>query len=63
MDFDKDLNLHESEWRRADKKEPIFGHGAFWFFNVTLPTILITVAFAYGFNFILSALIPSPFVR
>jgi hypothetical protein len=41
--FDKNIDLHESEWSKADKKEPFFGPGAYWFFNVTLPTLGIAL--------------------
>lgn len=41
----KTLNLHESEWSKAGKKQPIFGPGAYWFFNVTLPTLVFAVVF------------------
>ena len=62
-DFDKEVDLHESEWRKEGKSEPFFGPGAYWFSRVTIPTMVVTLAFAYGFNFILSLLFHSPFDR
>lgn len=41
--FSKNVDLHESEWAKAGKKEPIFGPGAYWFFNVTLPLLVFAV--------------------
>ncbi len=54
-DFDKRLDLHESEWSKADKKEPFFGPGAYWFFNVTLPTLAFVVVASIGAKFIYRA--------
>lgn len=62
-EFDKQVDLHESEWRHEQKREPIFGPGAYWFFNVTVPTLVIAIAFAYGFDFIFGELLGSPFQR
>lgn len=62
-DFDKQVDLHESEWRHENKREPIFGPGAYWFFNVTLPTIAFAIIFAYGLDFIFGGLLGSPFQR
>ena len=45
-DDDRFLDLHESEWKRTGKREPFWGPGAYWFFNVTIPTILITAVAA-----------------
>lgn len=61
--FAKQVDLHESEWSKAGKKEPFWGPGAYWFFNVTLPTLVITIALAYGFDFIFGASLGSPFQR
>lgn len=61
--FEKSLDLHESEWSKAGKKEPFWGPGAYWFFNVTLPTLIITLTLAYGFDFIFGALLGSPFQK
>jgi hypothetical protein len=41
--FEKRLDLHESEWSKAGKKEPFWGPGAYWFFNVTLPLLVLAV--------------------
>lgn len=57
----KNIDLHEAEWRREGKKEPIFGHGAFWFFRVTVPAFLIALAAGYVVKLILIALFDSPF--
>lgn len=62
-DFDKQVDLHESEWRHEKKREPFFGPGAYWFFNVTLPTIVFAILFAYGLDFIFGELLGSPFQR
>lgn len=43
--YDKDLELHESEWGEDGKTQPFLGSGAFWFFRVTLPTIVVTIIF------------------
>lgn len=51
-DYDKDIELHESEWAKEGKKQPIFGPGAGWFFQVTLPTIIFAVVFGYIVKFI-----------
>lgn len=61
--FSKNLDLHESEWAKAGKKEPFWGSGAYWFFNVTLPTLVIALVFGYGFDFIFGALFGSPFQK
>lgn len=54
--YKKNVDLHESEWRHDKKKEPILGPGAFWFFNVTLPTIVFAIAFGYLMKFIVYGL-------
>lgn len=41
--FEKHLDLHESEWSKAGKKEPFWGPGAYWFFNVTLPLFILAI--------------------
>lgn len=46
QDFDKELDLHESEWAKKGKRQPILGSGAWWFFRVTVPTLLIGGAFS-----------------
>lgn len=46
-DFNKDLDLHDSEWTEAGKRQPIFGAGAGWFFKVTVPTIVCGALFAW----------------
>jgi hypothetical protein len=61
--FDKSVDLHESEWSKADKKEPILGAGSYWFFNVTLPTFIFALVFGYGLDFIFGGLFGSPFQR
>lgn len=45
--FEKQVELHESEWSKDDKKEPIFGPGAAWFFQVALPTMGFAIIFGY----------------
>lgn len=57
----KTVDLHESEWHHEKKKEPIFGSGAYWFFNVTFPTLVVTIAFGLALNFIVGAIFGSPF--
>ena len=54
--FEKTVDLHESEWSKADKKEPIFGPGSAWFFQVVLPTMAFAIAFGYLMNFIVYGL-------
>ena len=54
--YQKNLDLHESEWRHEKKREPFFGPGAYWFFNVTLPTIAFAIAFGYLMKFIVYGL-------
>lgn len=55
-EFDKRVDLHESEWHHEKKREPIFGPGAYWFFNVTLPTIVIAIIVGYVTKFIVYGL-------
>ncbi|MDI6836776.1 MAG: hypothetical protein QMD99_13840 [Rhizobiaceae bacterium] len=54
-EFDKRVDLHESEWRYANKSEPFFGHGAAWFFKVTIPTAAIALCAGYAFSWLLTA--------
>jgi hypothetical protein len=54
-DYDKHIDLHTSEWRHEKKKEPFFGPGSFWFFNVTVPTAIIAIGTAYGVSWLLTA--------
>jgi hypothetical protein len=54
--FEKHVELHESEWSKADKKEPILGPGAAWFFRVTLPTMVFAIVFGYAIKFIVYGL-------
>ncbi len=56
----KDLDLHESEWSRKGKKAPLLGSGASLFFQVTLPTFIISITFMYAFKFIVNALLGYP---
>ncbi len=56
----KNLDLHESEWSRKDKKAPLLGSGASLFFQVTLPTFIISIAFVYGLKFIANVLLGWP---
>jgi hypothetical protein len=55
--FSKNVDLHESEWAKAGKKEPIFGPGAYWFFNVTLPTLAVAVVLGLISKFIWRAVL------
>lgn len=50
FDHKKNLDLHESEWSKVGKKQPILGNGAYWFFNVTLPTLVFAVMFGLILN-------------
>lgn len=50
--FRKNVDLHESEWSKAGKKEPIFGPGAYWFFNVTLPLLAFAIFLSFIGKFI-----------
>jgi hypothetical protein len=54
--FEKHVDLHESEWAKADKKEPILGAGAAWFFQVTVPTMVFAIVFSYAVKFIVYGL-------
>ncbi|WP_152971109.1 hypothetical protein [Rhizobium ecuadorense] len=56
-DFRKNLDLHESEWRREGKKEPFWGPGAFWFFNVTLPLFIVAIVLSQISKFIYAAVL------
>lgn len=40
--YDKDLDLHPSEWRKSDKHEPVFGSGARGFFLVYVPLFVLS---------------------
>ena len=55
--FRKNVDLHESEWKRTGKKEPIFGPGAYWFFNVTLPLMVFAVVLGQISKFIWRAVL------
>lgn len=55
--YRKNLDLHESEWSHENKKEPFFGPGAFWFFRVTVPTLLTAVFLSYIGKLIYRALL------
>ena len=55
-DFDKGLDLHESEWGHENKKQPVFGAGASWFFRVVVPTVVVTLVFGYFWSFIVHGL-------
>jgi hypothetical protein len=55
-DFDKHVDLHESEWQKDGKHEPVFGPGAAWFLQVILPTAAVTIAVGYGAKFIIYGL-------
>lgn len=55
--FSKQLDLHESEWAKTGKKEPFWGPGAFWFFNVTLPTLAIAIVLGLISKFIWRAVL------
>ncbi|NNU70373.1 hypothetical protein G9X67_34525 [Rhizobium sp. WYCCWR 11152] len=55
--FHKDLDLHESEWSKAGKKEPFWGPGAFWFFNVTLPLFILAIVLSQISKFIYRAVL------
>lgn len=50
-EFEKQIDLHESEWRKEGKNEPIFGAGAGWFVNVALPLLILVIflKFAGGY--------------
>lgn len=54
--FSKRVDLHESEWRKDGKREPILGPGAAWFFNVTLPTLAFAIVFGLTLKFIVYGL-------
>lgn len=56
-DYDKDIELHESEWAKEGKKQPIFGPGAGWFFQVVLPVLVIGVVLSQVAKFIWRALL------
>lgn len=51
-EFRKNLDLHESEWRHEGKKEPFWGPGAYWFFNVTLPLFILAIVLSQVAGFI-----------
>jgi hypothetical protein len=56
--FRKNLDLHESEWRHEGKSEPIWGHGAAYFFQVVVPTAVVTAICGYIIKFIVYGLFP-----
>jgi hypothetical protein len=53
--FSKRVDLHESEWSKAGKKEPFWGPGAYWFFNVTLPLFVLAIVLSQIGKFIYRA--------
>jgi hypothetical protein len=53
--FAKRVDLHESEWSKAGKKEPFWGPGAYWFFNVTLPLFVLAIVLSQIGKFIYRA--------
>lgn len=55
-EFEKQVDLHESEWHHDKKPEPFFGSGSYWFVRVTLPTIAFAIAFGYLAKFIVYGL-------
>lgn len=55
--YQKNLDLHESEWRKEGKKEPFFGPGLGWFLNVTLPLLVFAVCLSLVGKFIYRALL------
>lgn len=55
--FEKSLDLHESEWSKAGKKEPFWGPGAYWFFNVTLPLFVLAIVLSQISKFIYRAVL------
>lgn len=59
-DYDKSLDLHDSEWGKDGKKAPMFGPGAFWFFRVILPTIITGIVIAYGVSWFLVSVVGMP---
>lgn len=55
-EYDKTVELHESEWKKDGKREPILGNGAYWFFMVTIPTIIVAIITAKVVSLILTAI-------
>jgi hypothetical protein len=55
--FAKRVDLHESEWSKAGKKEPFWGPGAYWFFNVTLPLFVLAIVLSQIGKFIYGAVL------
>lgn len=55
--FAKQVDLHESEWSKAGKKEPFWGPGAYWFFNVTLPLFVLAIVLSQISKFIYGAVL------
>lgn len=52
--FDKSVDLHESEWSKANKKEPILGRNGL-FFCIMLPLgLIIGWAFSAFFDFMVT---------
>lgn len=49
-DFDKNLDLHESEWSKAGKKDPVLGRNGV-FFCILAPLILVA-AYAIKASFL-----------
>jgi hypothetical protein len=56
FNYKKTLDLHVSEWAKDGKKQPILGPGAGWFFQVTLPTLIIALVVGFGMKFIVYGL-------
>lgn len=47
--FDKKVDLHESEWAKEDKKQPVLGRNGFAFL-VMLPSVLV-IGFCFKWLF------------
>lgn len=56
FDHKRNLDLHESEWVKDGKKQPILGPGASWFFQVTFPTLIFAIVFGMAMKFIVYGL-------
>lgn len=56
-DYDKQLDLHTSEWSKEGKKQPILGANAGVFFFVMIPAVLLSAAFAWLVGIVLKRLI------
>lgn len=55
----KDFDLHPSEWKRKDKREPILGHNGLYF----LIMIPVTIAIVYFAHWLVIDLLGFPPVR